>query len=220
MFGSYCVPASSQHRPAAKAILTGDIWEARTLAFLTSNCGSGDIVHAGTYFGDFLPALSQAVAADARIWAFEPSTENHRCAEITLTLNGIANVTLSHVALGAEASKALLCTGAEGQRSAGGGSAIVTDRRRGFVYEKVRVVALADVVPPDRLVSILQLDVERYEQQALAGALSLIRRCRPLLVLENPPADPAWFAQNILSLGYEKAERYDLNDVFRIRARS
>jgi FkbM family methyltransferase len=220
VFGSYCVPASSQHRPAAQAILAGEIWEAKTLAFLTNNCGSGDIVHAGTYFGDFLPALSQAVTCDARIWAFEPSTENYLCAEITLRLNAITNVVLTHAALGAEASEALLCTGAEGRRSAGGGSTIVTEKRDGLVYENARVRALDDAVPPERHVSVLQLDVEKYEQQALAGALSIIRRCRPLLVLETLPADPSWCAANILSLGYEKTGRLDTNYVLRTRAKS
>jgi hypothetical protein len=65
-------------------------------------------------------------------------------------------------------------------------------------------MALDDAVPPDRVVCILQHDVEYYEQQALDGALATIRRCRPFLVLENLPADPSWFAANILSLGYEK----------------
>lgn len=213
-YGTYCVPASSRHRPAAEAILDGEVWEAETLEFLTSNCGGGDIVHAGTYFGDFLPALSQAVAADARVWAFEPSSENHRCAEITLKLNAIANITLTRAALGASAGEALLYTGAGGRKSAGGASTIVVRKREGFVYEHVRVVALEDVIPPDRSVTLLQLDVEKYEQQALAGALSLIRRCRPLLVLENLPADPLWFAENILSLGYEKAGRIDVNHIF------
>src|ERR1700678_3814062 len=89
--GTYCVPAASRERPAARAILDGRIWEAETLAFLASQCGSGDVVHAGTYFGDFLPALSRAIAEDARVWAFEPSSENFLCAGITLKLNAIGN---------------------------------------------------------------------------------------------------------------------------------
>ncbi len=218
MYGTYCVPASSRHRPAAAAILDGEVWEPETIVFLAGNCGGGDIVHAGTYFGDFLPALSQAVSGGARVWAFEPSSENHRCAEITLKLNAIANVVLTHAALGAASGEALLCTGAEGRRSAGGASAIATAKNDGFVYEIVRVIALDTVIPAERSVSIVQLDVEKYEQPALAGALSIIRRCRPLVVLENLPADRSWFGENILSLGYEQAGRVDVNHVFRPRA--
>ena len=214
-YGSYCVPAASRHRPAAATILGGEVWEPETLAFLGSNCGRGDVVHAGTYFGDFLPALSHAVGDAARIWAFEPSSENHRCAEITLKLNAIGNVVLAHGALGAACGEALLCTGAEGRKPSGGASAIAEKRSDGFVYETVRTLALDDVIPADRNVAIVQLDVEKYEQQALTGALATIQRCRPLLVLETLPSDQRWFAENILSLGYEASGRANVNYIFR-----
>jgi len=216
-YGSYCVPVSSRHRPAARAILDGKVWEAGTLAFLASHCGAGDIVHAGTYFGDFLPALSRAVAEDALVWAFEPSSENFRCAEITLKLNAIGNVVLTQAALGARETEALLRTGTN-KRAAGGASAIAAERRDGFSYESVRVVAIDAVIPLNRTVSIIQLDVEKYEQQVLEGALATIRRCRPLLILENPPADQSWFAENVLAMGYEEAGRVDVNRLFRPRA--
>jgi FkbM family methyltransferase len=215
--GTYCVPAASRQRPAARAILEGKVWEAETLAFLTGQCGSGDVVHAGTYFGDFLPALAKGIAEGARVWAFEPSRENFRCAQITLKLNEIGNVTLTHAALGSGPSDALLCIGGEGRRSAGGSSAIATKKEAGRFYETVRVVALDDIIPRERNVSVLQLDVEKYEQPALAGALATIRRCRPLLVMENLPADPDWFAANILSLGYEPVARVDVNHALRAK---
>ncbi|HEY3638378.1 MAG TPA: FkbM family methyltransferase [Rhizomicrobium sp.] len=213
--GSYCVPASSRHRPAAAAILKGKVWEADTLALLGSHAATGDIVHAGTYFGDFLPALSRAVAADACVWAFEPSQENFRCAEITLKLNAIANVVLTHAALGAAPGEALLCIGEQERRAAGGSSTIVSEKKDGLAHEIARVVRLDDVVPAHRHVAILQLDVEHYEQQALDGALGTIRRCQPLLVLESLPADQSWFAANILSLGYDAAGKVDANRIFR-----
>ena len=169
--GTYCVPAASRHRPAARAILEGRVWEAETLACLTAHCGAGDIVHAGTYFGDFLPALSRAMAPGARVWAFEPSRENFRCAEITVKLNGIENIALIQAALGAGPADAVLCTGEAGGPAAGGSSAIASEMEDGLVYETVRVAALDEIVPTDREVSIIQLDVEKYEQQALAGAL-------------------------------------------------
>src|SRR5579862_769240 len=166
--GQYCLPASHKQRPLAKVILNGGVWEPETIAFLASHCGDGDIVHAGTYFGDFLPALSKAIAPDARIWAFEPSEENFRCAEVTLDLNGIRNVRLTRAALGAGAGTALLCTGPVGKPPRGGASTIKANRDPGSVYEEVPVIAIDTVVPEERSVSIIQLDVEGYEQQALA----------------------------------------------------
>ena len=67
-YGGYCVPLSSLHRPAAQRILSGDVYEPNTIEFLISNCSDGDIVHAGAYFGDFLPALSRSCAPNAKIW--------------------------------------------------------------------------------------------------------------------------------------------------------
>jgi len=195
-------------------IMHGEVWEADTLAFLTAHCAEGDIVHAGTYFGDFLPALSAGVASGAHVWAFEPSAENFQCAEVTLKLNGIVNVTLTHAALGKAAGTALLCIGEEGKPPRGGGSAIEPKRKPGRIYEDVRVVRIDDAVPYDRRVSIIQLDVEGYEQQALAGALSTIRRCRPVLVLENLPADLSWFEEQVLGLGYGKIGALDRNTAF------
>jgi hypothetical protein len=56
--GQYCVPLASRHSPAARMVLAGDIREAATIDVLRA-AAPGDIVHAGAYFGDFLPALAK-----------------------------------------------------------------------------------------------------------------------------------------------------------------
>lgn len=201
-YGRYCVPVSSQARPAAAAILAGKVWEPRTIAFMARNCGSGDLVHAGTYFGDFIPALSQALAPGARLWAFEPSRENHACAAHTIELNGLQNVSLFHAGLGSGPGSAALHTASPRGVAFGGSSSIAAKKRPRGSYEDVEIVALDDAVRHDRAVSILQLDVEGYEQKALKGARGLLERCRPLLVLETLPDNPRWYERNVLSLGY------------------
>ena len=60
---------------------------------------------------------------------------------------------------------------------------------------------MSTVVPSDRNVSVIQLDVEGSELQALKGALATIKRCKPLLVIEELPSD-AWITDNILGMGY------------------
>src|SRR5438477_11756587 len=77
-FGGFCVPTSSLHRPAARKILAGQVHEPQTIAFVAAHGEHGDIVHAGAYFGDFLPGLSRACAPAYRIWAFEPNHANYR----------------------------------------------------------------------------------------------------------------------------------------------
>jgi len=214
-YGRYCVPALSRNRPAVRAILAGRVWEPETIAFMAANCGAGDIIHAGTYFGDFLPALSRALDPDAHLWAFEPSAENFECAQKTVALNGLGNITLMNAGLGARAETLPLRIGDPERPARGGSSCIDAARVPGFVYQEAQVVALDDIVPRDRNVSILQLDVEYFEQQALAGSLATIRRSCPVIILENLPADESWFTDNIIALGYRAAQKVHRNTVFR-----
>ena len=212
--GGFCVPLSSRHRPAARKILQGGVYEPETIAFLTANCGAGDIVHAGSYFGDFLPALSRACAPHARVWAFEPNPENFRCARVTCAINGLTNVHLMNNGLGRAAARAALQVRDQSGRALGGSSQVVAAAGglSGHLTTAVDLVALDDVMPPDRKVSVIQLDVEGFEQQALAGAAKTIARCLPILVLETLPAQ-SWLAESILSLGYRIDRKVHGNQV-------
>jgi FkbM family methyltransferase len=206
--GGYCVPLAAKDRPAAMAILAGDVYEPNTIGFMQANAGAGDIVHAGTFFGDFLPALSHALAPDARLWAFEPSSESHQCARVTVLLNDLGNVELVHGALGeAPGAAELLIMDADGT-ARGGASRLVGSAAavHGFT-ETTRVLTIDDCVPADRHVSIIQLDVEGHEREALAGAQGTIRRCLPILILETLSGSTLlgseWLRTNILALRYK-----------------
>lgn len=213
-YGAYCVPSSSAHRPAAKMILAGEVYEPLTIEFIRSHCGDGDLVHAGAYFGDFLPALSRAAAPDATVWSFEPNIENFRCAEITLALNAIQNVALTHAALGERSGVATMATRDASGRSLGGGSMIVETGSGRPGSEAVPVVALDDVVPADRRVTLVHFDLETYEQKALEGSLGTIARSRPILVLESVPS-AEWIDANLHPLGYTtRTEKIHTNTVF------
>lgn len=205
-YGAYCVPLASMHRPAAKMILHGEVYEPNTIEFMRAHCGTGDVVHAGTYFGDFLPALSPA--CQGTVWAFEPNLENYRCAQITLLLNGIRNVELRRSGLGANfEERALLTADADGFARGGSSTIVGDDVQSAGQVERVPMVTVDQVVPRDRQVSIIQLDVEGHEQAALTGALKTIARCRPVLVVEllaeSTLLSSDWIAKNILSLGYQ-----------------
>lgn len=211
------MPVSSRHRPAAATILGGHVYEPNTIEFIKSHCHEGDIIHAGTYFGDFLPGL--AASCKGKIWAFEPNLENHRCAQVTLLLNDISNVVLVRGALGANADCLPLRTAGADGLAFGGASAIVApDSASAGRIEMVPVLAIDDAVPADRLVSVLQLDVEGHEQQALTGALKTIARCRPVIIVEILEASPLrstdWLSRNVLSLGYRMTGTIHGNAIF------
>lgn len=218
-FGGYCVPESSRHRPAARKILSHDVYEPGTIEFMVSHCAKGDVVHAGTYFGDFLPALSKGLAPGSKVWAFEPNPENYRCARITLEINDIQNVVLTHAGLGAKRDHLRIKTSDESGRPLGGASRIISQAPDGAaVAESIQIVTIDDAVQQDRDISIIQLDVEGYEREALTGALRTIQRCHPTLILEVLPNSTLlgsdWFAENILDLGYRKLADIHGNSVF------
>jgi len=218
-YGGYCVPNSSKHRFAARKILANDVYEPKTIELIRSNCGDGDIIHAGTYFGDFLPALAGGVSPDAKVWAFEPNLENYRCARITLEINGIENVILANAGLGSKPENLLVKTSDENGRSLGGSSRIIKKGSKEVPgTETVQIVTIDNAVPSDRNVSLIQLDVEGYEKEALIGGLDTIRRCLPIIILEDTPnsalLNSDWFAENIIFLGYRKVCDVHRNSVF------
>jgi FkbM family methyltransferase len=218
-YGQYCVPLSSSHRPAAKAILAARVHEPLTLRFIGSNCGEGDIVHAGAFFGDFLPALSRACSDRSKVWAFEPNPENYRCARATLQINGLSNVELRNAALGSRPSCLPLKIVDGRGRALGGRSRILKDKAQLTGTVLVEVVPLDQVICDSRNVSIIHLDVEGYELAALRGAIGTIRRCRPILVIEALPGseifEGRWFVDSIRGLGYEFQQSVHRNRIYR-----
>jgi len=216
--GTYCVPQASRHRPVAETIIQSHVWEADTLDLIRRADPRGDVIHAGTFFGDFLPALAHSRSGGALVWAFEPSSENFRCAQITALLNDLENVTLTHAALGSKPGSALLQTAGKDGVPLGGASRLLVNplSAAGPPKEEVQVVALDRIVPADRRVAVIQLDVEGHEQYALEGAKATIERCRPLIVLETLP-EPAWVADELAPLGYERDGSVDRNVVLHCR---
>jgi len=219
-YGEYCVPESSSHRPAAQRILANDVHEPGTIEFLLAHCGDGDIVHAGAYFGDFLPALAGGCGPRAKIWAFEPNPENFRCARITARMNCIDRIELINAGLGERNELRLMLTSDEDGQARGGASRILAHEEAGLPggTHAVQMVTADATIPPDRTVSVMHLDVEGHEREALNGSLQTIRRCRPILVVEiwreSTLMQSDWFSRNILSLGYRMTESIHGNSVF------
>ena len=187
-YGRYCVPDPSSWRPASQCVLQGAVWEEKTIEFVRNHAGLGDIIHAGAFFGDFLPALSQALAPGCTLWAFEPNPDNYSAASETCRLNALDNVILHNAALGSKKGVATMKV-REGGRAIGGMSAIVEKMTAPFDdHISVPVERIDDVVS-NRHISIIHLDIEGYEEPALEGALQTICQCRPIIILETVPAE-------------------------------
>ena len=178
--GRICIPASSAYTYTARAILAGQVHELSTIDFIAAHAGTGDVVHAGAGFGDFLPALSRACAGT--IWTFEPNPENFACAAETLRLNGLQNVRLSDTGLAARPGRRRLRVQEDGLALGPRSEFADETAPEGDVH---RCVAdTLDRLLDGRPVSVIHLDVEGAEFEVLDGARGLIARCSPWIVLE------------------------------------
>ena len=219
--GGYIIPLSSSFRPAPQKIIDNQVHEPDTIEYMLAHCEGGDIVHAGTYFGDFLPALSHGCAAGSVIWAFEPNPENYQCAHMTMLMNNLKNVSLMNAGLGAAPETLQMKTTDASGLPLGGGSRVLTADSvltENMVTVTVDIVTIDDVVDANRHVTVIQLDVEDHEQEALGGALKTIARCLPILIIEVLPQSKFiasnWFVTNIINLGYQQKAEVHGNLVF------
>jgi len=215
--GLYCVPRAAAQRPSARTVISGQVWEPETIDFIVRHCANRSVVHAGAFFGDFLPAVSKALVSDAVLYTAEPNPENYAATEWTVRINGLRNVKLFAGALGRAAATVDIIVKSEQGESLGGWSSV---REQTMQIAPERLVQ-AQVHSIDHLcgeseIGVIHLDVEGYETEALAGASEVIRRCRPMIIVETKPSD-AWLQVNLVSLGYRAAVKsLDGNTVFSV----
>lgn len=176
----YFVPKASIHRPASKAILSGSHYEPRTHELIRSiyNSISGDLVHAGTFFGDMIPSFSRAIGPKDRIYAFEPVLESYVLAKQCIEHNNISNIILSNCGLSDNIGSLKINTMGG---LAGGASSIINAGAQG---DQSITTLTVDMFCIDNLACI-QLDVEGHELHALKGSRRTIARCSPIILIED-----------------------------------
>lgn len=119
----YFVPKHALRRPASQAIISGNFYEPKTheLVKHITEKEEGEIIHAGTFFGDMLPSFAQA-CGDENLYCFEPVLENYVLARICVSKNNLQNVILFNAALSDTASNLRIQTGNSDGTQKGGAS--------------------------------------------------------------------------------------------------
>jgi FkbM family methyltransferase len=155
------------------------------------------VVEAGSNIGVHTIPLARA-CAPGTLYAFEPQAPVFALLCENLRANGLTNVLAQEAACGA-------CIGTAGVPSLDytaeanfGGVSLIQTGLSGHEVE---------VLPIDALnlaeCGLLKIDVEGFEFEVISGALETIRRCRPIIYIEN---DREGHQQTILSsisnLGY------------------
>jgi FkbM family methyltransferase len=112
-------------------------------------------------------------------------------------------VRLEHAAVSSKNGRTLLATSTRGGKPLGGSSRILKDPGNAgrVTTEEISLVTVDELLPEERLVGALHLDVEGHLREALEGAMVMVERCRPLLVLEGSP-DADWIDSLLRPLGY------------------
>jgi FkbM family methyltransferase len=189
--------------------------------YLRDLLGPDDVcLHVGASDGRHAYVMAMA-APDARIHAFEPSGFVFRVLNLVLAWHGLARrVVTVNAAVSDAPGELLLVTpvkssGRMGRSLAfiGAAGAARTDiARRGQRVEPTRVIRLDDYCAEhgvDR-VDFIRMDIEGSEQRALAGALGIIDRDLPNVLIEIHPVilreqfagDSGAVVQLFLSRGY------------------
>lgn len=122
---------------------------------------------------------------------------------------------IENAGLGAKNGSGSMVLSDKTGRALGGASRLINkgDEVSAKTTEEVEILKLDDSLLSDRHVSIIQLDVEGFEQEALSGAMATIKRCKPIIILEELP-ESDWITKNILSLGYRLSGNLHINSVF------
>jgi FkbM family methyltransferase len=189
----------------SRQVFVAGCFEPNEFAFLDRILQPGmTFLDAGANDGLYSVFAAKRVGSEGTVWAFEPSSRELERLRHNLDLNGLT-ARVFPVALADTTTREELTIGDwehAGQNTLGGfGHAQVEAARR----EKVDVRRLDDLVDeaaPARI-DVVKLDVEGAEFRLLRGALSTLRRYRPVLLFEL-------FEESLRSQGSSRDEVLDL----------
>ena len=172
-------PSNALDRPATRMVLEGIYHEPdthRIVEWLFQR-RPGDMISAGTFFGDMLPSWS--AKCPGTVYAFEPVTDSYVLARLCQMENDLDNVILFNAALSGEIGSARIRTERPSDgKSTGGGARI---HRKG---DQIITTMSMDSLGLQNL-SVMQLDLEGHEKVAMPGARETILRCKPVILMED-----------------------------------
>lgn len=169
----------------------GDYEPALARALLRFAAPGQHVVDAGAHYGYFTLLLARAVGEQGHVYAFEASPDNARLLRANVALNDLGpRVTVERAAVGGR-------DGAAVELFAGrGGASMEWTLSKSFASREDDDAAPApsvvrtpmvtlDAYLADRpAVSLVKMDIEGAEAEALPAARELLERTRPTIVLE------------------------------------
>jgi len=175
-------------------IKKGLVWEPHIEKLFHQHVKEGDtVLDIGGHIGTHTMVLSRCVGPRGKVHVFEPQVKLFTELLVNTYLNGCENVEPHRVALGAKGGVAYMdhpCLKNEGMA------------RISSKGEKVPVKTLDSFQLSN--ISLIKMDIEGYEMEALKGALSTLQKNRPVMIVEVfQGAECSERLKFIEGLGYE-----------------
>lgn len=170
-------------------------WKQKQEFIYSLTKGKGTVVQAGANCGYFPIKLAEQYE---NVITFEPIPEIHKLAKKNIKKHKANNVTLYQMGLGAEATSASVSFTEENNSGATG----ISNDENG----QIELISIDNLYLDD--CSLIWLDIEGFEAEALAGAINTIDRCRPIIVLENKGLIPGFSDLQFRPLGDSNFRRW------------
>lgn len=190
----------------------GKVWEQGTIDFIINNSHGYSVISAGTYVGDFLIAIHKHCE---KVYCFECEPEQLYLTQQNIELNNIKNCVLSDKAIGDKNTTLRLKVSGEGWcENWNDGDTMLGEKN--FITKTDDIINSIEVesVTLDSYfknnnyedkISIIQLDIEGYEINALIGAKDIIQKNKPIIVIEegsNHNCGSDFYINFLKDLGY------------------
>ncbi len=205
----------------SRAIYVSGTYEPQTLRVLRTVLPAGGVfIDAGANAGIVSLAAAAWVGRSGRVIGIEPSAREFRRLEDTVALNDLPQVTTVLAAVAAEAGPRTLRIATRprtGLNTLGERLAYPNMTIDGF--ETIDAITLDGLVARERLrrVDAIKLDVEGAETEALAGATEVLRRERPVVVVEVCASSLAASGSSVAALAVRLAAAgyacFEIDDV-------
>lgn len=155
------------------------------------------VVEAGANMGVDTVPLARRVGPKGHVLAIEAQRIVHQLLCANVVLNGLANVTAPWCAIGGKAGE-MVVPSLDYGRADNFGNVVLKTKGAG---ERVPVVTVDQFELPR--CALIKIDVEGMEREVLLGAADTIKRCKPILYVENEGgATSPPLIRHLLDLGY------------------
>jgi FkbM family methyltransferase len=167
------------------------------------------VLDIGANIGYYTMLSASLVLSSGSVTAIEPNPDSAKLLEASRRANSFDNVTVLQVAAGREPGL-LVFHGTFGDAMT---SAAPDDAAALINSMTVPSFRVDDLIPPNKNIDLVKIDVEGAEYNALLGASALIKRCHPTIVSEFSPntmpgisgVDGRQYLRFLLDFGYKVA---------------